>query len=73
MTMWMLYLTFADKGDNPLANLNKYNVDGDKRLFPSLQHLATGSVLKIIYFLFFIPEIILLTSTKWNYGIKMVW
>jgi hypothetical protein len=34
-------------GDNPLHNPNKYNVEGNNRLLPSLQHLTIESVLKI--------------------------
>ena len=46
----MFFVKFADEGDNPVNNPNMYNVEGDDRLSPDLQHLTTGSVLKIRVF-----------------------
>jgi hypothetical protein len=43
----MFFVKFADEGDNPVNNPNMYNVEGDDRLSPDLQHLTTGSLLKI--------------------------
>ena len=42
----MFYGKFADKGDNPVNSINIYDVEGDNRLLPSLQHLTTGSALE---------------------------
>ena len=40
----MFYGKFADEGDNPVNNI--YDVEGDNRLSPGLQHLTTGSALE---------------------------
>ena len=46
MTIQMFFGNFADEVDNPVNNLNIYNVEGDTRLSPGVQPLKTGSVLK---------------------------
>jgi len=43
----MPYGKFADKGDNPMHNLNIYNAEGDNGLSLGLQTLTIGSALKI--------------------------
>jgi len=48
----MFYSKFADEGDNPVNNTNKYHVDENNRLSTGLQPLITGSVLKIRFFQF---------------------
>jgi len=42
----MFFGNFADEVDNPVNNLNIYNVEGDNRLSPGVQPLKAGSVLK---------------------------
>lgn len=77
-TIWMFYGKFADEGDNPVNNTNKYHVDENNRLSTGLQPLITGSVLKIRFFqfrsiiVFSIPEIILLSSARQNIQIRVV-
>jgi hypothetical protein len=44
----MFFGNIAAEGDNPLNNLDIYNVEGDNRLSPGRQSLKTGSVLKIL-------------------------
>ena len=44
-----VYGKFADKGDNPVDNLNMYNVKGNNRLSLGQQPLTTESVLKTFF------------------------
>ena len=63
-TIWMFYGKFADEGDNPVNNPNIYNVEGDHKLSPSLQHLTTEHVLKIL--LFFFSPVLYLYFLYWK-------
>jgi hypothetical protein len=46
----MIYVKFANKGDNLMNNLKIDNVEGDNRLSPGLQLLTTRSMLKMQFF-----------------------
>ena len=45
----MLNIKFAG-GSQPVNNPSTHNVEGDKRLLPSLQPLLTGSVMQMCFF-----------------------
>ena len=45
----MLNIKFAG-GSQPVNNPSTHNVEGDKRLLPSLQPLSTGSVMQMYFF-----------------------